>query len=218
MDADWFAGFNRDLRNPKLWEEHYTKSKARSSPPAPTETLTALSASGADSSVPEIPPVPEVDAEALFWKMMAFSRTTDPAMYPALVKLKASGKFLIAALSNTMIFPPSHPYSFPGTRGDLHNQFDVFVSSAHVGMRKPDPRIYQRALEEIHKYDIKKGGVGIRAKEVVFLDDIGENLKAAKKAGMRTIKVNLGRSSEAVKELEVVTGMKLLDDVQKAKL
>jgi FMN phosphatase YigB (HAD superfamily) len=50
---------------------------------------------------------------------------------------------------------------------------------------------------------------------MVFLDDIGENLKAARKAGMRTIKVNLGRSREAVKELEKITGMKLSGDVEK---
>lgn len=50
---------------------------------------------------------------------------------------------------------------------------------------------------------------GVRAEEVVFLDDIGENLKAGRKMGFRTIKVNLGRAFEAVDELEEVTGMKL---------
>ncbi|KAI9878872.1 MAG: hypothetical protein M1830_010282 [Pleopsidium flavum] len=218
MDADFFAGFNRDLRNPKLWTEYYPKSKAKPSPPSSAEALAALNASGADSSVRKTPPVPEVDAEALFWEMMRLSRAPDPFMYPALKTLKASRRFLIAALSNTMIFPPSHPYTFPGTRGDLRNQFDVFVSSAHVGLRKPDPRIYERALRDMDEYEKGRGGAGISAEEVVFLDDIGENLKAARKAGMRTIKVILGRSQEAVTELERITGMLLLDDVEKAKL
>ncbi len=218
MDADFFAGFNRDLRNPNVWREHYTKSKAKSSPRSSAETLTALNASGADSLVVDIPPVPDVDAEALFWEMMRVSRTPDTFMYPALKKLKASGKFLIAALSNTMIFPPSHPYAFPGTKGDVRNHFDVFVSSAHVGLRKPDPRIYERALRDMDEFEKERGGAGIRAEEMVFLDDIGENLKAARKAGMRTIKVNLGRSREAVKELEKITGMKLSGDVEKANL
>lgn len=218
MDNEFFAGFNCDLRNPDLWREHCTRSRIKPSIQSPAKGPAALDALNVDSSTAHIPPLPEVDAEALFWEMMRFSRTPDPYMYPALVKLKASGRFLIAALSNTMIFPPSHPYSFPGTNGDVRAQFDVFISSAHVGMRKPDPRIYQRALKDMNEYERKAGGSGIRAEDVLFLDDIGENLKAARKGGMRTIKVNLGRSRDAVRELETVTGMKLLDDVEKAKI
>ena len=218
MDKDFFAGFNRDLRNPELWREHYTRSNAKSPLKSSTKNLTGLSASGADSSVTDIPAVPEVDAEALFWEMMRVSRTPDPFVFPALMKLKASGKFLIAALSNTMIFPPAHPYSFPGTKGDVRTQFDVFISSAHVGLRKPDPRIYQRALTDMDEYEKRRGGAGVAAADVVFLDDIGENLRAAKKAGMRTIKVTLGRSWEAVQELEKITEMELLDDNAKPKL
>lgn len=184
----------------------------------PAKGPAALDIPKADSSTAHILPIPEVDAEALFWEMMRFSRTPDPYIYPALVKLKASGRFLIAALSNTMIFPPSHPYSFPGSKGDVRAQFDVFISSAHVGMRKPDPRIYQRALKDMDEYDRRAGGAGIRAEDVLFLDDIGENLKAARKAGMRTIKVNLGRTRDAVKELETIIGMRLLDDAEKAKI
>ena len=30
--------------------------------------------------------------------------------------------------------------------------FDVFVSSAHVGIRKPDPRIYHLALEKVDEF------------------------------------------------------------------
>lgn len=212
MDNEFFAGFNRDLRNTDLWREHYTRSKSKS------KGLAALNAPEAESSIANLPPIPDVDAAALFWEMMRVSRTPDPYMYPALMKLKASGRFLIAALSNTKIFPSSHPYSFPGTKGDVRTQFDVFISSAHVGMRKPDPKIYQRALKDMDEYERSRGAAGISAEDVVFLDDIGENLKAAKKAGMRTIKVNLGRSWEAVRELETVTGMKLLDDVEKAKI
>lgn len=98
--------------------------------------------------------------------------------------------------------------------------FDVFVSSAHAGLRKPDPKIYDYALQQLNFYaqahvvadgkGIALGwGDGIRAEDVLFLDDIGENLKAAKKAGFRTIKVHLGRAYEAVEELEKVTGLAL---------
>lgn len=52
----------------------------------------------------------------------------------------------------------------------------------------------------------------IQPQDIVFLDDIGENLKAAKKAGFRTIKVNLGRTFEALDQLEDVTGLELAGD------
>ena len=53
---------------------------------------------------------------------------------------------------------------------------------------------------------------GIRPADVVFLDDIGENLKAAKALGIQTIKVSLGRAFEAVDQLEAVTGLQLAGD------
>ena len=53
------------------------------------------------------------------------------------------------------------------------------VESCKAGFRKPDPRIYELCLKEL----------GIPAPETVFLDDLGMNLKAAKKFGIRTIKV-----------------------------
>ena len=58
----------------------------------------------------------------------------------------------------------------------------------------------------------------MRADEIVFLDDIGENLKAAKNAGFGTIKVPLGRAYEAVDELEKITGLKLAGDHPKVPL
>ena len=53
---------------------------------------------------------------------------------------------------------------------------------------------------------------GVRPEDILFLDDIGENLKAAKKIGFRTVKVNLGRAFEAVDELEKITSLKLAGD------
>jgi len=45
--------------------------------------------------------------------------------------------------------------------------------------------------------------------EAVFLDDIGSNLKAAGKLGIRCIRVRIGRELEAVAELEKAIGLKL---------
>jgi FMN phosphatase YigB (HAD superfamily) len=87
------------------------------------------------------------------------------------------------------------------------------ISSAHVGLRKPEPEIYKLALETVNKFAKQderfKNRTPIEASEILFLDDIGENCKAGRKAGFGTVKVNLGRTYEAVDKLEEVTGLKL---------
>lgn len=200
MDADFFAGFNRDLRDPGRWNTFYTQVMKK-------EGVT----------VSDIPPVPEVDAEWLFWEMMRASRAPDPWMWPALQRLKESGKYIIAALSNTMIYPDGHEFNevWPN---DVRGIFDIFISSAHVGLRKPDPAIYALALRELNKFAKEHASTrgkglgweeGIKAEDIVFLDDIGENLKAAKKTGFGTIKVHLGQAYDAVEALEKLTGLQL---------
>jgi putative hydrolase of the HAD superfamily len=68
--------------------------------------------------------------------------------------------------------------------------FDVVVLSQKLGIRKPDPRIYQEALE----------GVELPAERCVFVDDLGANLKVAKQLGMTTIKHE--RAETTIVELE----------------
>lgn len=58
--------------------------------------------------------------------------------------------------------------------------FDVVVESAKEGTRKPEEEIYHKLLE---KLKLSPG-------EVIFLDDLGSNLKAAKTLGFQTIKVD----------------------------
>ena len=57
--------------------------------------------------------------------------------------------------------------------------FDVIIESSKEGIRKPDPRIYALACER----------VGVAPQAVVYLDDLGINLKPARDLGMTTIKV-----------------------------
>jgi FMN phosphatase YigB (HAD superfamily) len=186
-------------------------------------------------------PAPTVDAKALFWNMMRMSRTADPYMYPALLKLKQSGNFVMGGLSNTVIFPReitddlgavfdkglrrpenlSNPAwaALPQINRDISSVFDIFVSSAHVGLRKPDPKIYELALRELNSFSRKDGSSsGIRAEDVVFLDDIGQNLRAARKAGMQTLKVDLGETQRAVRELQRITGVALDESPTKANI
>ena len=84
----------------------------------------------------------------------------------------------------------------PG-RDEALGLFDHVVESSKVGVRKPDPRFYELACEI----------AGVRPDEVVFLDDLGINLKPARAMGMTTIKV--GDPELAISELEQVVGFPL---------
>lgn len=158
--------------------------------------------------------------------MMTIARQLDPNMGPALKKLRqyadqSNGKLILGALSNTAIFPPGHKL-YDATTADgkaskgLSGIFDVFVSSAHIGMRKPDEEAYKYAIVRLHEYvKTKQLGDGVKPEDIIFLDDIGANLKAAKKLGLRTIKVNLGHVDQAVKDLEKMSGLDLTSDKSK---
>ncbi|KAG6006809.1 hypothetical protein E4U21_006700 [Claviceps maximensis] len=206
LDANFFASFHADLHRPDNWEAFYGREAARKGSPLPQQ----------------IPPLPAVDGEWLFNEMMRISQKPDPWMLPALKKLRHSGRYIMGALSNTVIFPEGHALhrreaDIPGD--PLCGLFDVFISSAHVGVRKPDERMYTLAVERLdafarHNAQTERGvkygwSDGVRSEDIVFLDDIGENLKAAKRQGFRTVKVHLGRTYETVKELEKLTGMAL---------
>jgi epoxide hydrolase-like predicted phosphatase len=61
---------------------------------------------------------------------------------------------------------------------DVDDLFDLIVLSGNLGIRKPDPRIYTHAVEQL----------GVDPRRCVFVDDLGGNLKPAKALGMSTIR------------------------------
>jgi putative hydrolase of the HAD superfamily len=73
--------------------------------------------------------------------------------------------------------------------------FDFVIESSREGLRKPDPRIYALACERM----------GVAPSEVVYLDDLGINLKPAQRQGMTTIKVT--SEAQAIGELCAVLGL-----------
>jgi putative hydrolase of the HAD superfamily len=130
----------------------------------------------------------EVDARELMTRV-AGATVPRPAMLEAIRRIRAAG-LSAAALTNNWIAEE------PGTRA-LRPHFDVFVESSVVGLRKPDPRIFEHTCAEL----------GIRPGDAVFLDDIGSNLKAARALGMTTIRVV--DADAALAELEAVLGLDL---------
>jgi putative hydrolase of the HAD superfamily len=75
--------------------------------------------------------------------------------------------------------------------------FEIVIESSKVGMRKPDPRIYELACKEM----------GIEPSGAIYLDDLGINLKPARALGMSTIKVL--SADQAIGELEQLLGLSL---------
>lgn len=70
--------------------------------------------------------------------------------------------------------------------------FEVVVDSAFVGMRKPEPEIYELTLERL--------GGGIGPQECLFVDDSDVNVEAARALGMTAI--HFRANQQAITEIE----------------
>jgi len=55
--------------------------------------------------------------------------------------------------------------------------FELVVDSAYVGVRKPEPEIYQITLDRL----------GVPAGQALFIDDVDVNCDGARAAGMRAV-------------------------------
>lgn len=122
-----------------------------------------------------------------------------PRMLEAIRRLRAAGLRVAALTNNWVADTPRHGPDGPETaRPRLDRHFDVFVESAVVGVRKPDPRIYSLVCEKL----------GLPPSRVAFLDDIGRNLKPARELGMATIKVD--DPEQALRELGALLGLDLI--------
>jgi len=107
--------------------------------------------------------------------------------------------FRTACLTNNIDFGNKPDNRLTGERSvefrKVMKLFDYVIESSKVGVRKPDPRFYEMACEIVK----------VAPHQVVFLDDLGINLKPARAMGMTTIKVTDPR--RAINELEDVLGI-----------
>ena len=74
-------------------------------------------------------------------------------------------------------------------------RFDHVLESSKIGIRKPDPRIYQMMCEAL----------SVEPTQCIYLDDLGINCKPAAALGMAAIKVN--GEDQALAELGALLGM-----------
>jgi len=87
-------------------------------------------------------------------------------------RLKAAG-YLLVLLSNTDVVR----YAFIQRRFPETQTFDAYVLSYEVGLMKPDPAIYLEAGRR----------AGAKPADCVFIDDLAENVEAARAAGMHAL-------------------------------
>jgi len=60
---------------------------------------------------------------------------------------------------------------------DVHTEFDAYVNSAYVGLRKPDPAIFRLTL----------GRLDVAPQQAVLLDDMLRNVDSARELGIHTV-------------------------------
>jgi putative hydrolase of the HAD superfamily len=89
--------------------------------------------------------------------------------------LKARGIPSAVVTNNVMEFRDAWRAMVP-----VDELFDVVVDSSEVGFRKPDPRIFHRALELLG---------GVAPENALFLDDYEGNVRAARSLGVHGIVV-----------------------------
>jgi putative hydrolase of the HAD superfamily len=122
-----------------------------------------------------------------------------PEMVEALKRVKS--RYRIACITNNMPLGqgPAMMRSADKARqvAEIMALFEHVVESSKLGMRKPDPRIYQHACQLL----------GVEPSQCVYLDDLGINLKPARALGMTTIKVE--SADQALGELEEILDMSL---------
>jgi putative hydrolase of the HAD superfamily len=134
------------------------------------------------------------------WRILqSLSGDIRPQMVEAL--RRCSRAFRVACITNNMKHGegPGMARSADKAKAvaEIMTLFEHVVESSKLGLRKPDPRIYQHACDLL----------GVRPDDCVYLDDLGINLKPARALGMRTIKV--GDPDVAIDELQAMVGIPL---------
>lgn len=122
-----------------------------------------------------------------------------PRMVAALKACKA--RFRVGCITNNV--QTGHGAGMSGTSekaaqvAGIMELFDAVIESSKVGLRKPDPRIYQMMCELLE----------VEPAACVYLDDLGINCKPAAQLGMTAIKVT--GEAQALADLARATGLDL---------
>lgn len=125
-----------------------------------------------------------------------------PAMEGALDKIKIAG-YKTGCITNNFPALGDHRDAqdqvYIQHAQQLYTKFDQVIESSKVGIRKPEPEIYQMMCQALQ----------VDANNCIFVDDLGINLKPAKAMGMTTVKVPFEDITPAIQELENLLNLQL---------
>jgi len=110
--------------------------------------------------------------------MLAQSKLLPGGALEILKEISASNRYLVGALNNEA----RETNDFRFGKFELRRHFKVALSSCYVGLRKPEPAIYRRALDIL----------GSAPERTLFIDDRQENVDGAMAAGMKAIRFTGG--------------------------
>jgi epoxide hydrolase-like predicted phosphatase len=120
----------------------------------------------------------------------------NPPMIDLMRDLRGRGLRMALLTNNVREWEPLWRSMLP-----VEEIFELIIDSAFVGMRKPEPEIYELTLDRLRKRD---GLDGIGPGDCVFVDDVEVNCGAARALGMRAVRFQSNEQASA--EIETILG------------
>jgi HAD superfamily hydrolase (TIGR01509 family) len=107
-----------------------------------------------------------------------------PGVKETLTSLKEMG-YLLGIVTDTANSVSSKLRWFE--KGGFGRAWDSIISSKEIGVRKPDPRLYQAALQQL----------GVSAKQAIFVGHKISELDGAHAVGLKTVAFNYDQAAQA---------------------
>ena len=96
-----------------------------------------------------------------------------PEVITLFQKLREEGHRVVVLSNTNRLHLDFWPQHYP----EIEANTDAMYLSQNLGMRKPEPEIFQHVLEK----------EGFTADQAVFFDDVAENIEAARNAGIEAV-------------------------------
>ncbi len=122
------------------------------------------------------------------------SCTPQKKIHKIISKLKKINKYKIGLLTNHYLGMVEKSIE----KGKIPNHdYHAIISSCSTGYQKPEKEIYMIATEKAR----------VKAEEILFIDDLEENIEGAKKHGWQTVWFDMKNKDKAISEIEKILGV-----------
>lgn len=163
-DARWFHTIEQDIGvSPALLTQHYFNDLEHDVSIGEADAHERLSLALARFA-------PQVSADKVIDYLFAHDGHLDQTLMADLAALRGKGVALHLATNQSHIRA-----DYLWMTLDLRTQFDAMHHSAALGVKKPTPGFFAKATERC----------GLAAEQIGFIDDLAENVEAARAAGWR---------------------------------